>query len=251
MKLVDRLPHRLLLTDAGLVYSGEVRETLERLAAATLRAMASRSGIGTLDVAITPSLAARWLVPRLHHFYEPHPGITMQLTTRSDLFDLRAEGFDAAISTPSNVWPGMATDRLFDTSLVVVCTPELRDRYAIRGVENLALVPLLQHRTIPALWSDWFRSIGASHPAPLEGLQLDQIALVVEAALLNFGVAILPHFYAQPDPSGAPRRAVRGAGHSQNELRADLSAGSGGARRCCRRSGNGCSMSFRETPEII
>ena len=63
-------------------------------------------------------------------------------------------------------------------------------------------MPLLQHRTIPALWSDWFRSIGASHPAPLEGLQLDQIALVVEAALLNFGVAILPHFYAQPNLSG-------------------------------------------------
>ena len=45
LKLVNRLPHRLLLTDAGLVYSGEVRETLERLAAATLRAMASRSGL--------------------------------------------------------------------------------------------------------------------------------------------------------------------------------------------------------------
>lgn len=199
LKLLDRLPQRLVLTDAGLVYSREVRETLERLAAATLHVMASRTGVGVLNVAITPSLAAKWFVPRLQHFYELNPGITVQLTTRSDAFDLRAEGFDTAINSPNNVWPGMATDPLFDAGVIVVCTSEFRDRHCIRAVSDLSRAPLLQHRTIPDLWRDWFRSIDEGHPAPTEGLQLDQIALVVEAALLGFGVAILPRFYAQQE----------------------------------------------------
>ncbi|HJU18501.1 MAG TPA: LysR substrate-binding domain-containing protein [Stellaceae bacterium] len=199
LKLLNRVPHRLTLTDAGATYFQEVREALERLAGATLRVMASRAGVGVLNVAITPSLAAKWFVPRLQRFYAEHPGITILLTTRSDAFDLRAEGFDAAINTPNHARPGMATERLFDTEVIVVCTPELRDRYGIAAPRDLAHVPLLQHRTIPALWSDWFSSIEESHPAPTEGLQLDQIALVVEAALLGFGVAILPHFYARQE----------------------------------------------------
>src|SRR5579884_1323310 len=105
LKLFERLPHRLSLTDAGAGYFEEVRDTLERLAAATLRVMASRAGVGVLNVAIPPSLAARWFVPRLPRFYEEHPGISVLLTTRSDSFDLRAERFDAAINAPGNVWP--------------------------------------------------------------------------------------------------------------------------------------------------
>jgi len=197
VKLFERLPQRLLLTDAGAAYLHEVREILERLSAATLRAMASRAGVGTISIAITPSLAAKWFVPRLQHFYPAHPGITLLLTTRSDSFDLRGEGFDAAINTPNNIWPGMASDDLCKTRVVVVCTPEFKDRYGLVQARDLANVPLLQHRTMPALWRDWFDTLGETHPAPTEGLQLDQIALVVEAALLGFGAAILPHFYVE------------------------------------------------------
>lgn len=97
LRLFERLPQRLVLTDAGTAYSHEVREKLETLAEATLRVMASRAGVGSLNVAITPSLAAKWFVPRLQHFYAAYPGATLLLTTRSDPFDLRVERFDAAI----------------------------------------------------------------------------------------------------------------------------------------------------------
>jgi LysR family glycine cleavage system transcriptional activator len=197
VRLFERLPQGLVLTDAGTSYFHEVRDTLERLAAATLRAMASRAGVDSLNVAITPSLAAKWFVPRLQHFYAAHPDITLLLTTRSDPFDLRAEGFDAAINTPNNAWPGMASDQLCETPVLVVCTPDFKERYRLSDASDLVKAPLLQHRTIPTLWHDWFDSVGVNHPAPMDGLQLDQIALVVEAALLGFGAAILPRFYAQ------------------------------------------------------
>ncbi|MBV9825524.1 MAG: LysR family transcriptional regulator [Alphaproteobacteria bacterium] len=197
VKLFDRLPSRLLLTEPGASYLEEIREILEWLSRATLRAMATRTGVGTLNVALTPSLAAKWFVPRLQNFYARYPGITLLLTTRSDPFDLRAEGFDAAINTPNNVWPGLSVDDLCATRVVVVCTPEFRAQHGIVQPGDLSRVPLLQHRTIPELWKDWFSSIRTFHPSPTEGMQLDQMALVMEAALLGFGAAILPHFYAE------------------------------------------------------
>ena len=65
------------------------------------------------------------------------------------LFDLEAEGFDAAIHFGRESWPDAVHLKLFDEALVVVAAP---GRVAGLSLSGLAGQPLLQLETRPAAW---------------------------------------------------------------------------------------------------
>jgi len=62
------------LTVAGRAYAAEVRDALQRVAAATLEFRANPDG-GALNLAILPTFGARWLAPRLSAFIAENPGV--------------------------------------------------------------------------------------------------------------------------------------------------------------------------------
>ncbi|WP_156356139.1 LysR family transcriptional regulator, partial [Pseudomonas sp. GTC 16482] len=70
LRLFERLPRGLALTDAGLGYSGSIRNALAMIDEATrlLRPQASH-----LTVSVTPTFASKWLIPRLGSFAHSHP----------------------------------------------------------------------------------------------------------------------------------------------------------------------------------
>ena len=72
--LFHRDAHGLRLTDAGREYYRDVHGVLEALGEATARA---RQGHGedTVTISLFPSLAVRWLIPRLQAFRERWPDI--------------------------------------------------------------------------------------------------------------------------------------------------------------------------------
>ncbi|MGR5437933.1 LysR substrate-binding domain-containing protein, partial [Vibrio owensii] len=61
---------------------------------------------GSLNLAILPTFGTRWLAPRLPQFFDQHPGITINLTTRLSQFDFQWEAVDAAIHFGPQHWPG-------------------------------------------------------------------------------------------------------------------------------------------------
>ena len=66
--LFNRVKKRLSLTEVGQLYAKQVREHLERMERDTLAAMAHRDAGGILELAVIPTFATRWLIPRLPQF---------------------------------------------------------------------------------------------------------------------------------------------------------------------------------------
>src|SRR5713101_1519263 len=78
--LFVRLARALELTEQGRRYLGSVREGFDRIEEATRR-IVGQPDAGVLTVNVLPTLAMRWLIPRLPRFTAAHAGIEVRMIT--------------------------------------------------------------------------------------------------------------------------------------------------------------------------
>jgi len=73
-----------------------------------------------------PTIAARWLIPRLTSLYESHPKIAVSVDTAYQRFpDFAFDSIDAVITFGTATWPNMETLALWEEQLIPVCSPAL------------------------------------------------------------------------------------------------------------------------------
>ena len=106
LQLFRRLNRRLLLTDPGQAYLSTLTAVFDEIDEATERLAAAHSG-GSLRVSVLPSMAARWLLPRLSRFRERHPDIDVLVSAAHTLADFRRDDMDLAIRYGKGVYPGL------------------------------------------------------------------------------------------------------------------------------------------------
>ena len=192
--LFNRIKKRLSLTDVGRMYAKQVRDHLERIERDTLSAMAHRGAGGILELAVIPTFASRWLIPRLPQFYAQHPHITLNLTTRAEPFMFADTMFDAAIHFGGPVWPGAITQHLFGEEMMPVCSPHLLGgRRAVKPAE-LARLTLLHQSARAEAWRHWFVQAGIHDATCMRGQRYEFFSMLVEAARAGLGVALMPRF---------------------------------------------------------
>ena len=108
VQLFRRSGPNLVLTQTGRVLAGRVSFALGDLRSALEEVKpALDSNIVTLSM--LPSVAAKWLAPRLGLFTQLHPQIDLRVSASRDIVDLNAEGFDGAIRYGLGNWPGFET----------------------------------------------------------------------------------------------------------------------------------------------
>lgn len=192
--LFNRIKKRLSLTDVGTMYAKQVREHLERIERDTLAAMAHRGAGGILELAVIPTFATRWLIPRLPRFYEQHPHVTLNLTTRAEPFMFNDTNFDAAIHFGMPAWPGAIAHHLFGEEMMPVCSPRLlRGRQTLRPAD-IACLTLLHQSARPEAWRHWFLQAGMHDVPSMKGQRYELFSMLVEAARAGLGVALMPRF---------------------------------------------------------
>lgn len=192
--LFNRVKKRLSLTDVGKMYAKQVREHLERIERDTLAAMAHRGAGGILELAVIPTFATRWLIPRLPEFYAQHPHITLNLTTRAEPFMFNDTMFDAAIHFGTPAWPGAIAHHLFGEEMMPVCSPKLlKGRKALRPAD-VARLSLLHQSARPEAWRHWFLQAGIHDVPCMKGQRYELFSMLVEAARAGLGVALMPRF---------------------------------------------------------
>ncbi|WP_418274292.1 LysR family transcriptional regulator, partial [Klebsiella pneumoniae] len=76
-KLFDRIGSRVRLNPAGARYARQVREILNRLERETLDVSGMPADGRSLEIAVLPTFASRWLIPRLGQFTAQHPHIVV------------------------------------------------------------------------------------------------------------------------------------------------------------------------------
>lgn len=192
--LFNRIKKRVSLTDVGLAYAAQVAEHLNRLERDTLAVMAQQGAGGVLELAVIPTFATRWLIPRLPAFYARHPEITLNLTTRAQPFLFTDTPFDAAIHFGSAIWPGALAVHLFGEEMVPVCSPALLNGASCIEPALLAELTLLHQSARPDAWRQWFAQAGVHDFNRMHGPRFELFSMQVEAARAGLGVALVPRF---------------------------------------------------------
>lgn len=185
--LFVRRANGLTLTDAGAAYLSELTAAFQRIAAATARL--SERGRQTLVVGAGPTLAMRWLIPRLPGFHAAHGDIDVQLSTQIAGADPMRPGWQAAIRLGDGRWPGLASHFLFTADLFPVCAPGLAALLATPA--DLMHATLLDAASARGDWTLWLRAAGLGGQVNLARAQMfDYPAFALQAALDGLGVAM-------------------------------------------------------------
>jgi DNA-binding transcriptional LysR family regulator len=193
--LFSRVKKRLSLTEIGEIYARQVRDNLARIERDTLAAMAHREAGGILELAVIPTFATRWLIPRLPLFYAEHKHVTVNLATRAEPFLFTDTPFDAAIHFGDPVWPGSLAKYLFGEEMTPVCSPQLlKGRVALEPRE-VANFTLLHQSARPDAWRQWFTQAGIHDADCMQGQRYELFSMLVEAARAGLGIALVPRFF--------------------------------------------------------
>lgn len=195
--LFERIGNRVRLLPNGERYATQIRELLDRLDRDSQYLIGQPSDGASLDIAIIPTFAMRWLIPRLSRFRQKHPNITVHLAERMEPFVLAGSGFDAAIHFEHPAWTGMRTHHLLDEVLVPVCHPEILT--GGEGTTALDNLPRLHRRQNPEAWQRYSQETGIPLTNPAIGARYDLHAMLIEAALAGLGVALVPRLYVETE----------------------------------------------------
>ncbi|WP_323017201.1 LysR substrate-binding domain-containing protein [Castellaniella sp.] len=194
--LFDRVRRGVRLTDAGERYGRLVRRQLDTIERDTLAIMAHQGG-GVVDLAVVPTFATRWLLPRLADPQARSLGLQVNMSTRTRPFLFDDTEFDAAIYSGDPGWPGTQAYFLMRENPMPVCSPRLAN--GPLDAAAIAALPLLQQSTRPAAWRDWFASAGVAAPADMAGMRLELFSMLSQAAADGLGVALIPPFLIQQE----------------------------------------------------
>ncbi|HAT32479.1 MAG TPA: LysR family transcriptional regulator [Janthinobacterium sp.] len=195
LALFNRVKRRVSLTDIGRAYAKQLREHLDKIERDTLAVMTQRGAGGILELAVIPTFATRWLIPRLPHFYAQHGHITLNLTTRSEPFIFTDTPFTAAIHFGNPVWPGAIAQHLFGEEMTPVCSPQLLNGASGLRPADLARLTLLHQSARPDAWRQWLAQARVHDVDCMSGQRYELFSMLVEAARAGLGVALVPRFF--------------------------------------------------------
>lgn len=221
VRLFRRRPQGLMLTDAAQRALPGLRDGFDQIARA-VSGLREHDENRPLTVSVAPSLAAKWLVPRIEHFRAAYPGIEVRIDATPRLADFDDEQVDVAIRYGRGGYPNLHVERLAAQEIFPVCSPRLlHGRHPIREPADLQYHTLLhldwRHRdvTLPD-WQMWLAGAGVDDVVDSSrGPRFGQQSMAIEAAVAGHGVALGTALVVADDLAAG--RLVRPFGHSVYE----------------------------------
>lgn len=202
VRLFRRTRRGIRLTDAGISYSRHISARLDAVERDTLSVMAHHGRGATIELAVVPTFATRWLLPRLGDFLARHADVTVNLTNRTRPFLFADTEFDAALYFGDAGWPGTEAHFLMREHAVPVASPRLLGGRDVLTPHEIAALPLLQQTTRPYAWRQWFESQGVHVGHDMTGARHELFTMLAEAAMHDMGVALIPPFLIREELDG-------------------------------------------------
>ncbi|HHV66105.1 MAG TPA: LysR family transcriptional regulator, partial [Ochrobactrum intermedium] len=94
LKLFERQPRTLVMTEAARAYIASVRRAFDLLSEATEML---RPEPQHLTVSVTPTFASKWLIPRLAEFTQAHPDIELRIVASDKVANFQTDAVDLAV----------------------------------------------------------------------------------------------------------------------------------------------------------
>jgi DNA-binding transcriptional LysR family regulator len=179
------------LTRTGEALSAYLTPAFTGMADVSAKLRADGGG-RSLAVGCIPSIASRWLVPRIARFTARQPDISLQLlyalaTDRPALGSL-----DVLITLGQDPAPGLRNRPLFSRASKPVASPHyIARRGGLRTPAAIAAADLLHDET-PEAWRDWMAAAGLAPCGPLPGPVFQDFNMLATAMIAGHGVALCP-----------------------------------------------------------
>jgi DNA-binding transcriptional LysR family regulator len=194
--LLQRNAHSLQLTPTGKQLLAAIKEPLAAIedASALLR---ENTKDRPLTLAVVPTLASVWLIPRLRDFREQHPEVRINFVPYRKDEDFSGLTPDAAVLTGlgAQQWPQWHCDYVIGREMIPICHParlaQRRAELKWRTPDELAAEPLLYHTTAPDNWKQWLGAAGVTQQPLNLSDAFDQVSILIKAVIADMGVALV------------------------------------------------------------
>jgi len=180
IELFERRNRAIYLTAAGRALHGTTQAIFEQLEGAVQR-LQQQERDNVLVLSCEPTIAMRWLIPRLPRFHAAHPDLQLHLVAAGGPVDFARSGVDLALRRDDFHWPAaLHSLKICDEWI----GPVGRDaRTSLDGQR------LLHSNTRSSAWPTWLRLSGqpARHS---ERSDYEHFYLSLQAASAGLGLAI-------------------------------------------------------------
>jgi len=194
--LFERRANTLAITEAGRALTPRLSDAFRSLEAA-VTSLQRRPGGPAITVAVGPTFAMRWLIPRLPKFQAAHPGIEVRVVTAiGDLVELKPD-WTATIRMAENPGAGFSGERLFTAALFPVAAPAIAA--GIKNPKDLVRQTLLEVNHNPQDWPRWLKLAGLDGKSFRKRASFDYSAFALQAAIDGLGVALARAPYVGDD----------------------------------------------------
>ncbi|RWE25882.1 MAG: LysR family transcriptional regulator, partial [Mesorhizobium sp.] len=197
LKLFERQPRTLALTEAGRGYVANVRRAFELIAEAT---EALRPEPQHITISVTPTFASKWLIPRLPDFTAAHADIDLRIVASDRMANFQTDAVDLAVRLGRPPFgPGLSADLLFEQEIVAVASPLLVEKLGVPdAAERLTRYPLLHDSH--GFWPRYLELAFPGHvPTAAKNIRFNQTSLAIEAAIAGQGLALASLFFVEDD----------------------------------------------------
>ncbi|WP_300550627.1 LysR substrate-binding domain-containing protein [Roseovarius sp.] len=186
--------HRSIsLTPQGASFLARINPALKELREAS-RAIVAEHKERPVTLAATNSVAALWLMPRLHRFRAANKHIKIMVVSSDRDEECLSEQVDLAILRGDGNWPGFTSRQLFGETIFPVCSPAYLE--ANPQADDIAMLPHLDLIAVAAqhpewmTWQRWLSHVGRQNVEPKQAALFNTYPMSIQAAVDGLGVAL-------------------------------------------------------------
>lgn len=193
--LFNRQARGLSYTRAGREYHSVVQQALQMIDQAT-ESMRQENKSQSLSLSVPPSLASKWLVPKLVQFRQLHPEVEVNLIAQEQLANFHSDGIDFSIRITSPPFDQhLQAQCLTSLQLMAVCSTNMAKSISIDAFSDFAQYPLIEDSH-----QHWKRRLSIEQTHSQHRLMhFNQTALAIDAALHGQGIALAPKLLVEEE----------------------------------------------------
>lgn len=193
VELFERRNRAIFLNDAGRLLYNLTEPFFEQLEHTVYR-LQRDTREEVLVVSCEPTIAMKWLIPRLPDFHAAHPHVQVQLLTAGGPIDFARSGADIALRRDDFYWgESLHCETLCEEWTGPVCTPALWAQ-----TEQLEGMRRLRSKTRPQAWEAWMQVAGVT-TATSTWLDYEHFYLCIQAAAAGLGVSMASALMVQDE----------------------------------------------------
>lgn len=176
----------LRVSEDGRLYALQIRKALGDIVDAT-QLIQAQPKTDELVVAVLPSFARSWLIPRLPGFQALYPHIRIRLHASLSIANLHQESVDMGIRMGKGEWEGVEQQLLFHDQVIAVAAPHFNAGQLPHTPQAIADSTIIfnTESSLP-----WCEAAGVERFAERKGLCSNDSNLILEAVRLGQGIAL-------------------------------------------------------------